>query len=47
MRLTVNTNVRENKLALSPDGRTLAYTDGVVGRQLWMMDGFLPGDWGR
>ena len=45
--LSVNGNVRANKLALSPDGRTLAYTDGFVGRELWMMDGFLPGDMGR
>ena len=40
--LSISGNTQTNNLALSPDGRYLAYTEGVVSWETWVMDGFLP-----
>jgi Tol biopolymer transport system component len=42
MRLSIDGNTQVNRLALSPDGRELAYTGGVVSWETWVMENFLP-----
>jgi serine/threonine protein kinase len=43
MELTVDGNTRANKMALSPDGRRLAFTEGVAQWETWMLSDFLSG----
>lgn len=42
MRLAIIGNSQANKLALSPDDRWLAFSEGTRESELWMLSGVLP-----